>query len=237
MSGENTLRRSRSTFPSWIKVGAFALGLSVWLHSASAHAQQEQILLPERSDAWNTATTILTLSSVGLGLVMPRVFYSDPEVTVGWKARFHLSVLAPAMTLAAFTLLNEHTLKNEFAADRPGCDDSNRGLPGCADDFGMFSSHTSLSFSMLGQGTGIFVIDTAKWSDGRFNVGAFAGHVAVPAVLSVITAVGRSAGNWESTGQIWASAGVGFATGFALGALYATMQRPECGYTGSLLCW
>jgi hypothetical protein len=56
-------------------------------------------------------------------------------------------------------------------------------------------------------------------------------------VLSVITAVGRTAGDWESPGQVWASAGVGFATGMALGALYATMQRPECGYTGSLICW
>jgi len=237
VSGEHILRRPHSARSVSIKLAACALGLSIWLHGESAHAQQQQILLPpERSEAWDTATTILSLSSVGLALVMPRVFYSDPEVTVGWKARFHLSVLAPTMTLAAITLLNEHTLKNEFAADRPGCDDSNRGLPGC-DDYGMFSSQALLSFSMLGQGTGIFVIDTAKWSGGRFNVGAFAGQVAVPAVLAVITGIGRSAGDWESPGQVWASAGVGFATGFAIGALYATMQRPECGYTGALLCW
>lgn len=229
-------RRSRSTRSGLLRLFAFALGLSLWFHAESAHAQERILLPPDRSEAWDTATTILTLSSVGLGLVMPRVFYADPEVTVGWKARFHLSVLAPTMTLAAFTLLNEHTLKNEFAGHRPGCDDSNIGVPGC-EDFGMFSSHSLLSFSMLGQGTGIFVVDTAKWSAGRFNAGAFAGQVAVPAVLSVITGLGRSAGNWESSGQVWASAGVGFATGFALGALYATMQRPECGYTGALICW
>ena len=29
---------------------------------------------------------------------MPRVFYADPEVTVGWKARWHVSVLAPIVT-------------------------------------------------------------------------------------------------------------------------------------------
>jgi hypothetical protein len=219
-----------------VKLAAVLVGLSVWFHTENAQAQTQLLLPPDRSDAWDTATTILTLSSVGLGLVMPRVFYSDPEVTVGWKARFHVSVLAPSMTLAAFALLNEHTLKDSFAADRPGCDDTNRELPGC-EDFGMFSTHALLSFSAFGQGTGIFVVDTAKWSNGRFNVGAFAGHVAVPAVLAVITGIGRSAGNWESSGQVWASAGVGFATGFALGALYATLQRPECGYTGSLICW
>lgn len=212
------------------------LGLSLWLSSATAHAQEGMLIPDERSEAWDTATTVLTLSTVGLGLVMPRVFYADPEVTVGWKARFHVSVLAPTMTLAALTLLNEHTLKEQFKGYRPGCEEANMGIPGC-EDYGMFSSHSLLSFSMLGQGLGIFVIDTTKWSGGRFNVGAFSGQVAVPAILSVITALGRSAGNWESSGQVWGSAGVGFATGFALGALYATMQRPECGYTGSLICW
>jgi hypothetical protein len=217
---------------------ALAVGVSIWLASPGAHAQQgdDVIFLPQRSEAWDKATTILTLSSVGLSLVMPRVFYSDPEVTVGWKARFHLSVLAPTMTLAALTLFNEHTLKDSFAASRPGCDKTNQGLEGC-EDYGMFSSHALLSFSTLGQGLGIFIVDTAKWSGGRFNVGAFAGHVGVPAILSVITALGRSAGNWESSGQIWGSAGVGLGAGLALGALYATMQRPECGYTGALICW
>jgi hypothetical protein len=213
------------------------VGLSVWLASPSASAQDSLVFEePSRSGGWNTATTVLTLSAVGLNLLMPRVFYSDPEVTVGWKARFHLSVLAPTMTLAALTLFNEHTLKDSFEGFRPGCDESNQGLPGC-EDFGMFSSHALLAFSAFGQGTGIFIVDTTKWSGGRFNVGAFAGNVAVPAVLAVITGLGRSAGDWESAGQVWGSAAVGFGVGLGIGALYAAMQRPECGYTGALLCW
>ncbi len=104
------------------------LGLSLWLSSGTAHAQEGMLIPDERSDAWDTATTVLTLSTVGLGLVMPRVFYADPEVTVGWKARFHVSVLAPTMTLAALTLLNEHTLKEQFKGYRPGCEEANMGV-------------------------------------------------------------------------------------------------------------
>ncbi len=82
---------------------------------------------PERSEGWKDATNILTISAVGVQLLMPRVFYSDPEVTVGWKARWHLSVLAPTMTLVTIGLLNEQFLKDEFEGFRPGCDDKNRG--------------------------------------------------------------------------------------------------------------
>ncbi|HYP77451.1 MAG TPA: hypothetical protein VER12_15880, partial [Polyangiaceae bacterium] len=70
--------------------------------------------VPERSAAWKNATNIMALSSAGLVMIMPRIFYSDPEVTAGWKARWHVSVLAPTMTLAAITLLNEVSLKDAF---------------------------------------------------------------------------------------------------------------------------
>ena len=76
-----------------------------------------------------------------------------------------------------------------------------------------------------------------KWSDGRINAGALTGEIGVPLVLSIITAVGRGSGNWESGGQIWSSAGVGFGAGLGVGLLYSLMQRPECGYSGSMLCW
>lgn len=191
----------------------------------------------ERSEAWDDATTILALSSLGVQLVMPRVFYADPEVTAGWKARWHVSSLAPLMTLAAFTLVNEHHLKPSFASPLPGCDDSNVNDYRCVNKYGMFSSQSLLAFSSLGQGTGVFLGDTLKWSEGRFNAGAFTGEVAVPLVLAIITAVGRTSGNLESGGQVWASAGVGVAVGMGTGLLYSLMQRPECGYTGSLLCW
>jgi hypothetical protein len=185
-------------------------------------------------DGWKTATTITALSAGGVALLMPRVFYSDPEVTVGWKARYHVSVLAPLMTITALSMANEALFKDWIEAERPGCPDA--GNEDCA-SYGMLSTHSFFAFSAFGQGTGIFLADTFKWSDGRFNGGAFVGHVGVPLVLSVITAVGRTAGDWETGGQAWGSAGIGFATGLGTGLLYALMQRPECGYTGKLLCW
>ena len=86
--------------------------------------------------------------------------------------------------------------------------------------------------SALGQGLGVFLVDTIKWSGGRLNGGSLAMNVGVPAVLGVITTVGRSAGNWETGAQAWGSAGIGLALGLGLGALYGAAQRPECGYGG-----
>jgi hypothetical protein len=178
----------------------------------------------------------MAASALGLQLVLPRVFYSDPEVTAGWKARWHLSALAPVMTLATLSLVNEGYLRDSIAAPRPGCEEGSFTFSDCP-SFGMFSTQSFAAFSALGQGTGVFLGDTLKWSDGRFNGGAFAGQVGVPLVLSVITAVGRNAGDWESTGQIWTSAGVGVVVGMGTGLMYSLLQRPECGYSGSLLCW
>jgi hypothetical protein len=210
---------------------------AVMVVSVPARAQSTPVNVPPtRSAAWNDATTILALSALGLELVMPRVFYADPEVTAGWKARWHLSAFAPIMTLATLTFINEHHLKPSFEGRLPGCDDTNASDYRCQ-GFGMFSSQSFLAFSALGQGTGVFLGDTLKWSEGRFNAGAFTGQVGIPLVLAVITAVGRTAGNLESGGQVWASAGVGALVGLGTGVAYSLMQRPECGYTGSLLCW
>ncbi|HEY6556239.1 MAG TPA: hypothetical protein VI072_03160 [Polyangiaceae bacterium] len=191
---------------------------------------------PERDSGWKTATTITALSAGGVALLMPRVFYSDPGVTVGWKARYHVSVLAPVMTITALSLANEVFFQDWIEGNRPDCNDDTLGDPRCA-SYGMMSTHSFFAFSAFGEGTGVFLADTFKWSDGRFNGGAFVGHVGVPLVLSVITAVGRTAGNWETGGQVWGSAGIGLATGIGTGLLYALMQRPECGYTGKLICW
>lgn len=217
-------------------VAGVGVAVALVMASSSAHAQSMPQTPPERSASWNSATKIMALSSAGLVMIMPRVFYSDPEVTAGWKARWHLSVLAPTMTLAAFTLLNEVSLKGSIASFRPGCDELNQGMPGC-ESYGMFSSPSFLAFSSFGQGTGIFLVDTLKWSGGRFNGGAFAGDVAVPLILSVITAIGRGSGNWETGGQVWGSAGVGLGAGLGMGLLYAALQRPECGYSGGMICW
>lgn len=219
----------------WIASGALAslLGISVALLPAPAGAQEEP---PERSQGWKDATTVLTLSAMGIELLMPRVFYADPEVTVGWKARWHASVLAPSMTLAALAMLNEQWLKEQFGGLRPGCTEENQGEPGCT-DYAMLSTHAFAASSAFGQGLGIFLLDTFKWSNGRFNAGAFAMNTAVPGVLAVITTIGRTAGEWETGGQAWGSAGIGLVVGLGMGALYGSAQRPECGYSGSLVCW
>jgi hypothetical protein len=169
-------------------------------------------------------------------LIVPRVFYSDPEVVVGWKARWHVSVLAPTMTIAAIALLNESWLKDRIGGYRPGCDEATQGGPNCT-SYGMLSTQSFAASAAFGQGLGTFIFDTVNWNGGRFNFGAFAGNTAVPGVLAIITTVGRSAGNWESAGQAWGSAGIGLLTGLGMGAIYATAQRPECGYSGSLICW
>jgi hypothetical protein len=217
-------------------VHASALAI-VFCASGRASAQDAMPAVPpERSASWNSATKVMALSSAGLVMIMPRIFYADPEVTAGWKARWHVSVLAPTMTLAAITLLNEVSLKNSLASFRPGCGDDNRDAAGC-NSYGMLSSPSFLAFSSLGQGTGVFLVDTIKWSGGRLNGGALAGDVVAPLILSVLTAVGRGSGNWETGSQVWGSAGLGLGAGLGMGVLYAALQRPECGYSGGMICW
>jgi hypothetical protein len=188
-----------------------------------------------RSDGWNQATNVLAASSLAVELLMPRVFFSDPEVTAGWKARWHASVLAPVMTLATLALLNEQTFKDGFGSARPGCEGVS-GMTGCT-SFGFLSTQSFLAGGALGQGAAVFLVDTLRWSDGQINPGALVGEVGVPLVLAPITALGRVAGNWESGAQAWGSAAIGLGVGLAVGFVYASMQRPECGYTGNLFCW
>ena len=191
---------------------------------------------PDRNHDWKVATNALAISAGAVELLMPRIFYSDPEVTVGWKARWHVSVLAPTMTLATLTLFNEVVLKDAIKGRLPGCDDTNLDSPSCA-SYGFMSSQSFAAFAAAGQGTGIFLADTLKWSHGNVNAGALVGHVAVPLVLGVITTVGRTAGNLETAGQAWGSGGIGLLSGLGMGLLYGLAQRPECGYTGDLICW
>jgi len=222
-----------------LKFSLAACAGALTLLAAPAARAQDAEPVPDRhrSQGWKDATNILTLSSLGVQLLMPRVFYSDPEVTVGWKARWHASVLAPSMTLIATGLVNEQFLKDSFKGHRPGCDDMSHGIVAECNDYGMLSTHSYLVGSALGQGLGVFLVDTIKWSGGRINGGSLAMNVGVPAVLGVITTVGRTAGNWETGGQAWGSAGIGLAIGLGLGALYGAAQRPECGYGGDLICW
>ena|SRR6266568_3797903 len=213
-----------------VSVSTF-LTAGLWLCSASAQEDPRH-----RDNTWQTVTTITTVAAVGSQALMPRVFYSDPETTVGWKARWHVSVLAPTMTLTALTLLNEYGLKDTIASYRPGCDETTQGSGHCR-DYGSLSSHSVAAFSAFGQGTAVFIVDTVKWSDGKFNVGSFVGDVALPLVLAGVTSVGRSAGNWENTGTVIGSSVAGLGIGALMGLTYALLQRPECGYTGAAVCW
>lgn len=240
MSSHRSLRAwsVRSLF-RWLAVPLVAA--AVLSFSTNARADDDPMMEMEekpdfeRSGGWNRATNIMALSSAALQVLMPRVFYSDPEVTVGWKARWHVSVLAPSMTLFALSMVNEAYLKDEFQSLRPDCD--REGDHRTCREYGMFSTQSMLAFSALGQGAGVFLVDTIKWSGGRFNFGGFMGNVGVPLVLAVLTAVGRTSGNWETAGQVWTSAGVGVGAGLGMGVVYAIGQRPECGYSGGLLCW
>ncbi len=167
---------------------------------------------------------------------MPRVFLSDPEVTSGWKARWHVSVLTPILALTTLALFNEQVLKSSFAGSLPGCTSDNQGQPGCT-SYGFLSTQSFAAASALGQGAGVFLVDTLRWSGGSINAGSLIGEVGVPLVLAPITIIGRTEGNWESGGQAWGSAAIGLGIGLGLGFLYASLQRPECGYTGNLICW
>jgi hypothetical protein len=173
---------------------------------------------------------------LALEALLPRVFFSDPEVTVGWKGRWHVSVLAPTMTLTSLALFNEQTLKGAFAGARPGCTEASQGQAGCA-SYGFLSTPSLVAGSALGQGAAVFLVDTLRWSHGQIHVGGLIGQVGVPLILAPIVAAGRVAGNWETAEQSWASAGIGVAVGFGVGLVYAMLQRPECGYTGSLVCF
>jgi len=231
-----SVKRISARRPISILLQAAALAVLLCMSEPASAQNSMPAPVPERSASWKSATNIMALSSAGLVMIMPRIFYSDPEVTAGWKARWHVSVLAPTMTLAAITLLNEVSLKNAFASFRPGCSEDNQGLAGC-DSYGMLSSPSFLAFSSFGQGTGIFLVDTLKWSGGRVNGGTLVGNVAAPLILSVLTAVGRGSGNWETGGQVWGSAGLGLGAGLGMGVMYALLQRPECGYSGGMICW
>jgi hypothetical protein len=197
---------------------------------------QAQTPAPSRDQNWGAVTTVTMAGAGALELVMPRVFFADPEVTVGWKARWHVSQLAPVMTLTVLTLANELLLKDAIKDPRPGCDDTNTPGPHC-DTFGSPSTHAFGAFSALGHGAAVWLFDMTKWSGGRFSVGSFVGNLAVPFVLAGVTAIGRDVGNWESFGQVMAGGLPGLGIGFLMGMTYSLMARPECGYTGSLICW
>jgi hypothetical protein len=220
---------------TWRKAcGWLAPAVLVLAVSSPAGAQTSPA--PSRDQNWGTATSVTVGAAGVVELLMPRIFYSDPEATVGWKARWHVSQFAPVMTLTVLALANEYALKGVIKDPRPGCDATNTPGPGC-DTYGSPSTHAFGAFAALGHGAAVWLFDMTKWGDGRFNVGSFIGNVFVPLVLAGVTDVGRGAGNFEGGGQIVAGSLAGLGFGFLTGMTYSLMARPECGYTGNLICW
>ena len=111
----------------------------------------------ERNTDWEIASTISMVIGVSTVTLMPRVYYNDPEATVGWKARWHVSQLAPALFLTAATLFLEFPLKNLIEGTRPGCtiEETEAGFDGSnCESYGMVSTHSFAAWSAAGSGVG-----------------------------------------------------------------------------------
>ena len=207
-------------------------------------AAQPVVPIAPRDGTWGTISNVTMVLGAGIVTLMPRVYYNDPEATVGWKARWHISVLAPAMSLTALTLLVDGPIRNAIKTPRPGCnlDNTAAALPGSeCESYAMPSTQSYASWGSTGFGTGVFLVDTVKYSNAKFNAGSFIGNVGVPLVLSVLTSVGRSVGSppdtfaHEDVGSIVVGSLTGFASGALVGVAYSLLQRPNCGYGGSLV--
>jgi hypothetical protein len=175
--------------------------------------------------------------------VMPRIYYNDPEATVGWKARWHISQLAPIMTMVGATLLVDIPIKNLAEGTRPGCtvEETESGFDGSnCESYGMPSTHSFAAFGALGAGTGVFIADTLVYSDGEFHVGSFIGNIMVPLTTAVLTSTFQGVGGdeaYEDPAQIGVGVAAGVITGFLTGIAYGVLQEPNCGYGNNLVCW
>ena len=229
-----------------IASAALAAGAVLFPHVACAQTAQQPVPpIAARSSTWDIVSNVSMAVGVGTVALMPRIYYSDPEATVGWKARWHVSVLAPAFTLTAAALLIEFPIKNAIKSPRPGCtkDQTLNRFPdsGC-ESFGGPSTHSFGAWSAFGSGTGIWVADTFIHSDGNVHAGSIIGNMVIPLAAAVITSVGRGVAPtgdqpFENGGQIGAGVGVGIPVGFLIGLGYAALAKPNCGYGNNVICW
>jgi hypothetical protein len=225
-----------------LSAGVLAAAACVCLDESTAQAQIPPVV--ERDQNWDTVSNVSLGIGVGVVALMPRIYYSSPDATVGWKARYHVSMLAPAMTLTGLTMLVDGPIRGAFQKPKQGCtvEDTLAQLPnsGC-ESFGGPSTHAFASWGATGAGLGTFLVDTIKYSNGHFSAPSFVGNVAVPVAASIMTSVSRSADGSglgpESTGQVLAGALPGFAVGALLGVGYSLLQEPDCGYGNYLFCW
>ncbi len=227
-------------------LASMGLVAASWINSSEAFAQSTGTVPPivGRDADWATVTQVSTIVGASTVFLMPRVYYSDPESTVGWKGRWHFSHFAPMMTMAAATLLVDGPIKNAVQSVRPGCAGVDPAFAGPGSNCETYGGPSTLAFASWGAfdvGTGIFLVDTLKYSKGRFNAGSFIGNVAVPLVAGVLTSVGRSvdgAGQpFETQNQVLAGTFIGMGTGMLVGVAYSLLQRPSCGYGNSIFCW
>lgn len=237
--------RIRETIVALGFLSAVSVGVLAPREAAAQQGTPSVPPLVQRDANWGTVSNITMLLGVATVTLMPRVYYNDPEATVGWKGRWHFSVLAPAMTLTALTLFMDGPIKNAIKAPRPGCtiDNTLYAYPGSeCESFGMVSTQSFAAWGATGSGLGIFLVDTFKYSNSKFNAGGFIGNVALPLTLSVLTSVARgvepgASRAYETPEQIVAGTLSGFGTGVLLGVAYAMFQRPNCGYGNSIFCW
>jgi hypothetical protein len=226
-------------------VAASFLTVAACLLLAPREAAAQETTI-QRNSAWGTVSDVGLILGTSSVFLMPRVYYSDPEATVGWKGRWHVSVLAPALTMVAASVLVEVPIKDAIESPRPDCgvDETVASVSGSGcETFASPSTHAFASWGATGTGLGIFLVDTFRYSSGKFNVGGFIGNVAFPLTASVFTSIGRAVDvpgdeqPFENFGQTMAGAVPGFILGLGVGAAYAALQRPTCGYGNAIICW
>ncbi|MFO0615511.1 MAG: hypothetical protein U0414_23155 [Polyangiaceae bacterium] len=228
---------------SYLVAGALAaLGAVVVPHAAHAQAVPPVV---SRDGTWGIVSSISMAIGAGTVSLMPRIYYNDPESTVGWKARWHVSQLAPVLLLTTAAFMIDGPIKEAIQSTRPGCSLDGTLVriadSGC-ETFGGPSTHSFVSWSATGAGVGIWVADTFIHSDGNVHAGSIIGNIVVPTVAAVLTSVGRgieTTGNqaFENGGQIGAGVAVGLPLGFLTGLAYGVLAKPNCGYGNNLFCW
>lgn len=228
------------------KVLAAALLTAALCSTVGTRRAEAQTVPPiaERDSNWDAVSTVTMAISVASVSLMPRVYYSSPDATVGWKARWHASSLAPIMTMLALTWVIDEPIKDAIESPRDGCsvEQTDAQLPdsGC-ENWGSPSSHAFAAWGATGAGFVIFLVDTLEYSDGEFNFASLLGNVIVPFGASMVSSIARSADGYgigpESTGQVFAGAIPGLVTGALMGLAYSYWQEPDCGYGGYIICW
>src|ERR1700761_247908 len=127
-----------------IVAAGFSIFSTALLAPGEASAQTVKPIAP-RDATWSTLSDVTMVLNAGVVTLMPRVYYNDPEATVGWKARWHFSVLAPTLAMTGLTLLVDGPIRNAIKKPRPGCtiDNTTPDYPGSGcNTFGMMSTQS-----------------------------------------------------------------------------------------------